>query len=57
MHTDFYRMTRLHQRLNEHIRAEADRRVPDPLDLFRMRRLRQRVKNRLRGLVMTPSPA
>ncbi|MEN2749794.1 hypothetical protein [Sphingomonas sp. T9W2] len=50
-------MTQLHQRLDEQIRAEADRRVPDPLDLFRLRRLRQLVKNRLRDLGTVPAPA
>ncbi|MEP9404109.1 hypothetical protein [Sphingomonas sp. VNH70] len=50
MRTIVFRMTRLHQRLDDHIRRATDRGVPRPLDLFRLRRLRQRVKARLRAL-------
>ncbi|MFZ3484982.1 DUF465 domain-containing protein [Sphingomonas sp. 3-13AW] len=42
-----YRLTQLHQRLDEQIRAEMKRRAPDALNLLRLKRLRLRVKDRL----------
>ena len=44
-----YRLTQLHQRLDEQIRAELGRRVPDSLMLLRLKRLRLLVKDRLRA--------
>ncbi len=43
-----YKLTRLHARLDEQIRAEIKRRIPNSLRLFRLKRLRLDVKDRLR---------
>ncbi len=42
-----YKLTQLHQKLDEQIRAETRRRAPDSLILLRLKRLRLRVKDRL----------
>ena len=57
LRTNIFRMTQLHQWLDEQIRAQTDRHVSNPLDMFRLRRLRLIVKNRLHDLSMTPSPS
>ena len=49
-----YNLTRLHERLDEQIRTELKRRVPDGLRLLRLRTLRLRVKDRLHGLTWQP---
>ncbi|MGF7146698.1 hypothetical protein FHS96_000307 [Sphingomonas zeicaulis] len=52
-----FRLTQLHQRLDEQIRHEAARRVPDSLLLLRLKRLRLRVKDRLHALMLRRRPA
>ncbi len=42
-----YKLTQLHQKLDEQIRTETRRRAPDSLTLLRLKRLRLRVKDRL----------
>lgn len=49
-----YHLTRLHHRLDEQIRFELKRRVPDSLRLLRLKKLRLRVKDRLHGLDWQP---
>lgn len=49
-----YNLTRLHERLDEQIRTELKRRVPDSLRLLRLKTLRLRVKDRLHGLTWQP---
>ena len=44
-----YKLTQLHARLDEQIRAEIKRRIPNSLRLFRLKRLRLVVKDRLRA--------
>jgi hypothetical protein len=43
-----YKLTQLHARLDEQIRAEIKRRIPNSLRLYRLNRLRLDVKDRLR---------
>lgn len=52
-----YRLTELHQRLDEQIRVEMERRAPDPLTLLRLKRLRLRTKDRLHASALRQQPA
>ncbi len=45
-----YRLTALHQNVDEAIHAEIKRRAPDGLRLFRLRKLKQSIKMRLARL-------
>lgn len=47
MHIFSYKLTRLHARLDEQIRAEIERRIPNTLRLLRLKRLRLNAKDRL----------
>ena len=49
-----YHLTQLHGRLDEQIRTELKRRVPDSLRLLRLKKLRLRVKDRLHSLSWQP---
>ncbi|WP_301075806.1 DUF465 domain-containing protein [Sphingomonas sp.] len=49
-----YNLTRLHARLDEQIRTELKRRVPDSFRLLRLKRLRLQVKDRLHAMVRQP---
>ncbi len=49
MHIFSYKLTQLHARLDEQIRVEVKRRIPNSLRLFRLKRLRLDVKDRLRA--------
>ena len=40
-----YRLTEMHQRIDERLRAALTRRKADPLELTRLRRLKLRVKH------------
>ncbi len=42
-----YRLTAIHRRLDEEIRREVARRLPDSIRLLRLRKLRLAVKDRL----------
>jgi len=47
-------LTRLHARLDEQIRTELKRRVPDSFRLLRLKRLRLQVKDRLHAMARQP---
>ncbi len=49
-----HKLTQLHARLDEQIRVEMKRRMPDTLRLFRLKRLRLDVKDRLHERAMQP---
>lgn len=51
-----YRLSVIHHRLDEEIRRELKRRLPDSIRLLRLKRLRLMVKDRLSGHVRTPLP-
>ncbi|MGA9582677.1 MAG: DUF465 domain-containing protein [Allosphingosinicella sp.] len=42
-----YRLTAIHRRLDEEIRREVSRRLPDSISLLRLKKLRLAVKARL----------
>jgi hypothetical protein len=50
MSAQTYRLTLVHQRLDEAIRAEAAHRWPDSLRLLRLKKLKLAVKDRLAAL-------
>jgi uncharacterized protein len=50
MSTQAYRLTLAHQRLDEAIRAETTRRLPDSIRLLRLKKLKLAVKDRLAAL-------
>ena len=47
MNPFIYKLTVIHRRLDEEIRGELKRRVPDSLRLLRLKKLRLAVKDRL----------
>lgn len=46
-----YRLTRIHRRLDDAIRLEMQRRLPDSLRLLRLKKLRLAVKDRLAAMM------
>jgi hypothetical protein len=54
MNPFLYRLSLIHHRLEEEIRRELRRRVPDSLRLLRLKKLKLAVKDRLYGLVSKP---
>ena len=52
-----YRLTRIHHSLDDAIRREMDRRLPDSLRLLRLKKLRLAVKDRLASLLRKGLPA
>lgn len=51
MSIQVYRLTAMHQRLDEAIRAEMTRRLPDSIRLLRLKKLKLAVKDRLAALM------
>ena len=51
MSSEVYRLTATHQRLDEAIRAEMSRRLPDSIRLLRLKKLKLAVKDRLAALM------
>jgi uncharacterized protein len=51
MSMQVYRLTLAHQRLDEAIRSEMTRRLPDSIRLLRLKKLKLAVKDRLAGLM------
>lgn len=49
-----HKLTQLHARLDEQIRVEMKRRMPDTLRLFRLKRLHLDVKDRLHARALRP---
>ncbi len=56
MNALMYRMSVVHRRLDDEIRRELRRRIPDSFRLLRLKKLRLAVKDRLAGHVRVPSP-
>jgi len=52
-----YRLTRIHRRLDDEIRRELRRRLPDSLRLLRLKKLKLAVKDRLHGHLLQPGRA
>ena len=51
MSSQVYRLTLAHQQLDEAIRAEMTRRLPDSIRLLRLKKLKLAVKDRLAALM------
>jgi hypothetical protein len=49
-----YRLTVVHRRLDDEIRRELRRRLPDSFRLLRLKKLKLAVKDRLHGHVLKP---
>lgn len=49
MSAALYRLSVIHRRLDEEIRSELKRRVPDALRLLRLKKLKLAVKDQLAG--------
>jgi hypothetical protein len=56
MNALMYRLSVVHRRLDDEIRRELRRRIPDSFRLLRLKKLRLAVKDRLAGHVRVPSP-
>ncbi|MFN3727725.1 MAG: DUF465 domain-containing protein [Allosphingosinicella sp.] len=52
-----YRLTLMHQRLDEQIRLEMRRRLPDSIRLLRLKKLKLAIKDRLAGMRLLRRPA
>ena len=52
-----YRLSVMHRRLDDEIRREIRRRVPDTIRLLRLKELRLLVKDRLAGHYRVPATA
>ena len=52
-----YKLTQLHKQLDDQIRVEMKRRMPDALRLLRLKRLRLSVKDRLHARILRLQPA
>ena len=51
MNAIFYRLTVVHKQLDDEIRRELKRRLPDTIRLLRLKKLKLAVKDRLHSLV------
>ena len=47
MHSRLYRLTELHQRIDQALRREQGRRFPDPFELMRLKTRKLRITQRL----------
>ena len=56
MNALMYRLSVVHRRLDDEIRRELRRRIPDSFRLLRLKKLRLAVKDRLARHVRVPSP-
>ncbi|TMJ11942.1 MAG: DUF465 domain-containing protein [Alphaproteobacteria bacterium] len=54
MNPFLYRLTVVHRRLDDEIRRELRRRLPDSFRLLRLKKLKLAVKDRLHGHVLQP---
>ena len=51
MTAEVFRLMEAHQRIDEELRLESDRRRPDPFKVMRLKRLKLGIKDRLNGLL------
>ena len=52
-----FRLTELHRRIDDLIRNEQRRTVPNPFEIMRLKKLRLAIKDRLASLTRTPEKA
>ncbi|MFN2100481.1 DUF465 domain-containing protein [Altererythrobacter sp. MF3-039] len=46
-----YRLTEIHQKIDEHLRLEQRKRAPDSLEMTRLKRLKLRIKDRIQWML------
>ena len=51
MTAEAFRLMEAHQRIDEELRLESDRRRPDPFKVMRLKKLKLGIKDRLNGLL------
>lgn len=49
-----FRLNEMHGRIDEALRAEQRRKVPNPFEIMRLKKLKLTIKDRLAGLSRTP---
>ena len=49
-----FRLTQIHQRIDEHLRLEKRKRLPDPLVITRLTRLKLRARSLLNRITRVP---
>ena len=49
-----FRLTQIHQRIDEHLRLEKRKRLPDPLAITRLTRLKLRARSLLNRITRVP---
>lgn len=52
-----FRLTQIHQRIDERLRMEMRKRAPDTLELTRLKRMKLRVKDALHRILHRGKPA
>jgi uncharacterized protein YdcH (DUF465 family) len=57
MRPRLFRLLEMHQRIDDRLRLELQRRRPDPFRVMHLKKLKLRVKDRLHGLVRRPGIA
>lgn len=57
MNTMMFRLSMIHRKLDDEIRRELKRRVPDTIRLLRLKKLRLAIKDRLHRIYPTISQA
>ena len=57
MHPRQFRLLEIHQRIDDALRRELQRRWPDRFTVLRLNSLKSRVKDRLRAMVRQPQPS
>ena len=50
MTAEVFRLMEAHQRIDEELRMESDRRRPDPFKMMHLKKLKLRIKDRLTGM-------
>ncbi|EDL50482.1 hypothetical protein [Erythrobacter sp. SD-21] len=52
-----FRLTQIHQRIDERLRVELHKRMPDHFEISRLKTMKLRAKQALHRLVARPNPA
>lgn len=53
----FFTLSQIHQRIDERLRTELRKRLPDPTEVCRLQAMKLRAKRALHRLLASPSPA
>ena len=52
-----FRLTQIHQRIDERLRLEMKKRAPDPREVSRLKQMKMRAKDALYRLFLRPAAA